>query len=84
MPKDNLQLISARIDAETIQKIEKFTERHSYWKRNSVINNLLMTIFRDFSDKQIYDMVRRSNFKDQCVRVDYEICDYVQNITPKP
>lgn len=84
MSKDNLQLISARIDAETIQKIEKFTERHSYWKRNSIINNLLMTIFRDFTDKQIYDMVRRNNFKDQCVRVDYEICDYVQHITPKP
>ena len=78
MNKDNLQLISARIDSDTLQKIEKFTARHSYWKRNTIINCLLMTIFKDFSDKQIYDMVRRNHFKDQFVRSEYEICDYIK------
>lgn len=77
MPKENLQLISVRIDPDTLAKIEKFTIRHSYWKRNTIINNVLMTIFQDFNDKQIYDMIRRIHFKDQNVRSEYEITDYV-------
>lgn len=77
MPKENLQLISARIDTDTLAKIEKFTARHSYWKRNTIINSLLMAIFHDFNDKQIYDMVRRNYFKDQNVKCEYEITDYV-------
>lgn len=78
MPKDNLQLISARIDQDTLDKIEKFTARHSYWKRNTIINCLLTTIFKDFNDRQIYDMVRRNHFKDQNVQCEYEITDYVK------
>lgn len=77
MPKENLQLMSVRIDPDTRAKIEIFTARHAYWKRNTVINNLLTTIFKDFKDRQIYDMVRRNNFKDQNVQCEYEITDYV-------
>lgn len=76
MPKENLQLISARLDTDTLAKIEKFAARHSYWKRNTIINCLLMTIFQDFNDRQIYDMVRRNNFSDQYVECKYEITDY--------
>ena len=47
MPKENLQLISVRIDPDTVAKIEKFAARHSYWKRNTIINNVLMTIFQE-------------------------------------
>lgn len=77
MPRENLQLISVRLDPDTLAKIEKFAARHSYWKRNTIINNVLMTIFQDFNDKQIYDMIRRIHFKDQNVRSEYEITDYV-------
>ena len=77
MPKENLQLISVRIDPDTLAKIEKFAARHSYWKRNTIINCLLTTIFQDFNDKQIYDMIRRINFKNQNVECGYEITDYV-------
>lgn len=78
MPKDNLQLISARIDTDTLAKIEWFAARHTYWKRNTIINNLLMTIFKDFNDRQIYDMVRRNNFNKAIVQSDYEITGYVR------
>lgn len=77
MPKENLQLISVRLDPDTLAKIEKFTKRHSYWKRNTIINCLLMTVLQDFNDRQIYDMVRRNHFKDQHVKCEYEITDYV-------
>ena len=83
MPKDNLQLISARIDSDTLQKIETFTTRHCYWKSNAVINGILMTIFKDFNERQIYDMVRRNFFKEQYVKSEYEICDYTVSNKPK-
>lgn len=78
MPKDNLKLISVRIDPDTLAKIEKFAARHSYWKRNTIINNLLTTVFNDFNERQIYDMVRRNNFNKAMVQSDYEITGYVR------
>ena len=78
MPKENLQLISVRIDPDTLAKIEKFAARHSYWKRNTIINCLLTTIFQDFNERQIYDMVRRSNFDKAIITSKYEITGYVR------
>lgn len=78
MPKENLQLISVRIDPDTLAKIEKYAARHSYWKRNTIINNLLTTIFKDFNERQIYDMVRRNNFNKAIVESEYEITGYVR------
>lgn len=78
MPKENLQLISARLDTDTLAKIEKFAARHSYWKRNTIINNLLTTVFNDFNERQIYDMVRRNNFNKAIVESEYEITGYVR------
>ena len=78
MDKNNLQLISARIDPDTLARVDKFAERHCYWKRNTIINNILMSIFQDFNDRQIYDMVRRNLFKKQNVECHYEISDYVK------
>lgn len=78
MPKENLQLISVRIDPDTLAKIEKFAARHSYWKRNTIINCLLTTVFNDFNERQIYDMVRRNNFNKAIVQSEYEITGYVR------
>jgi len=78
MPKENLQLISARLDTDTLAKIEKFAARHSYWKRNTIINSLLTTVFNDFNERQIYDMVRRNNFNKAIVQSEYEITGYVR------
>ena len=73
MPQKNLQLISVRIDPDTIKKIEEFASRRCYWKRNTIINAILTNVMNDFPEKDIYDMVRRSMFtKDQIV-AKYEI-----------
>lgn len=73
MSKENLQLISARIDQDTLAKIERFMVHHPYWKRNAVINNILTTVLNDFDGKMIYDMVRRSFFRDSTITAHYEI-----------
>jgi hypothetical protein len=58
MPQEKLKLISARVDPATLAKIDQFLKRHYYWKRNTVINNILGAVFDKFTDSDIYDMVR--------------------------
>ena len=73
MPKENLQLISVRLDPDTIAKIKEFCQKHRYWKRNTVINQVLTTVMNDFNDQQQYDMARRSMFRKSEVKAEYEI-----------
>ena len=58
MAKENLVLVSCRIDPETLKKIETLTNKHYYWKRNTVINGILTAVMDNFTDQQVYDMVR--------------------------
>lgn len=53
-----LKLISVRIDPMAVERIDQFRRRHTYWKRNSVINGVLSSVLRSASDEQIYDLVR--------------------------
>lgn len=58
MAKDNLVLVSCRIDPETLEKIEKQVKKHYYWKRNTIINGILTAVMDNFTDQQVYDMIR--------------------------
>lgn len=71
--KDSKKLISARIDPETINKIEAFSEKHKYWTRNRIIDKVLYAVFKDFDDKDIYDMVRRPYWSQSKVMAKYEV-----------
>lgn len=73
MATENLKLTSVRLDPETLTKIEEFCKKRTYWKKNTVINRILMTVMRDFDDGEIYDMVRRNHFLSQHVEKKYEI-----------
>lgn len=59
------KLISARLDPHTLEKIDAFTKKHYYWKRNTVISNVLDAVFDRFDDGDIYDMVRYSRYHDR-------------------
>lgn len=52
------QLLSVRLDPTTLENIEKFTSKHTYWKRNTVISGVLDAVFDNFSPSDIYDMAR--------------------------
>jgi len=58
MAQPNLTQISAKIDPETIAKIDRITEHHYYWKRNTIINGILTAVVDTFSPNEIYDMIR--------------------------
>ena len=57
---ENKKLISTRLNPQTLAKIDKFVEYRRYWKRNTVISNVLDAVFECFDEKAIYDMVRYS------------------------
>lgn len=57
---ENKKLLSARLDPQTLEKVETFSRKHPYWKRNTVISNVLDAVFDCFDEKAIYDMVRYS------------------------
>lgn len=59
------KLISARLEPQTLEKIDAFIQKHYYWKRNTVISNVLDAVFDCFDDGDIYDMVRYSRHHDR-------------------
>lgn len=71
----NLRLISCRINPDTLDQIDAFAEKRYFWTRNTVINRLLSSIFRNFSDRQIYDMVRQDSVHPEPVVCDFKIVD---------
>ena len=58
---ENKKLISARLNPQTLAKIDDFVKNRHYWKRNTVISNVLDAVFECFDEKAIYDMVRRDH-----------------------
>lgn len=58
MARENLKPVSTRLDPETIKAIDQFVVKRRYWKRNTVINQVLTAVFKNFEENDIYDMVR--------------------------
>lgn len=73
MPLQNLQLMSVRIDPDTIKKLDDFCSRHRYWKRNTVINAILYAVMNNFTERDIYDMARTNPLKKETITAKYEI-----------
>lgn len=73
MAKENLTLVSCRIDPETLEKIEALTKKHYYWKRNTVINRILTAVMDNFTGQQVYDMIRYWRQGHNEVKAEFEI-----------
>ena len=73
------KLTSIRFDEDVLEKIERFTADHRYWKRSDVINLVLRAVFENFETREIYDMVRGWVWHNKKVNTKFEITD-----EPKP
>lgn len=73
MERENLKVISVRLEPQVINAIDEFVRKHKYWKRNTVINSILCSVMRDFKEKDIYDMSRRNAFRNQEIEAKYTI-----------
>lgn len=72
MARENLKLVSCRIDPDALKAIDQFVAKHRYWKRNSVINQIVTNVFALMSEKDIYDLVRHFAQKNECVTLNWE------------
>lgn len=77
--KTNAKLTSIRLDAVVVDAVEKLVKKHSYWKKSQIINALLEAVFLNFTEGQIYDMMRTYNWDRREVQTAFEIMDEMCN-----
>lgn len=70
---EETKLTSIRLRVDVLQKIDKIAKDHIYWKRSEVINTLLLAVVSNFNDRQIYDMLRRWDWRQNVVKAEFEI-----------
>lgn len=73
--RNKKQQTSIRFDVDVLEKIERFTADHRYWKRSDVINLVLRAVFENFGTSEIYDMVRNWSWDKKKVNAKFEITD---------
>lgn len=77
--KTNAKLTSIRLDPVVVDAVEKLVKKHSYWKKSQIINALLEAVFLNFTEGQIYDMMRTYNWDRREVQTAFEIMDEMCN-----
>jgi len=55
---ENMKQISAKIDPETLDKIDKLALSSSFYKRNTIINNILTAILFEADSRTINLLLR--------------------------
>ena len=55
---ENLKQLSVKIDPATLQKIDETVKKLHYYKRNSVINNVLTSLFFNADSLTIAKLIR--------------------------
>lgn len=75
MSRDNLKLVSIRMDDELIQKLDQLSHDYTYWNRSDIIRNILTAVLAEMSKGDIYNMVRYYYNKRNVVNAKFEITD---------
>ena len=83
MSRDNLKLISVRLDDDLIRKLDELAQRYTYWKRSDIIRNILIAALAEMSAGDIYNMVRYHFYKKNVVDAKFEITDEFKPLEKK-
>lgn len=75
MSRDNLKLISVRLDDDLIKKLDEVAQKHTYWKRSDIIRNILFAAISEMSGGDIYNMIRYHYYKKNVIDAKFEITD---------
>lgn len=75
MSRENLKLVSVRMDDEVIKKLDEMARVYSYWKRSDIIRNILIAVLAEMPAGDIYNMVRYHYYKKNVVDAKFEITD---------
>lgn len=75
MSRENLKLVSVRMDDDLIRKLDEVAQKHTYWKRSDIIRNILIAVLAEMSAGDIYNMIRYAWYKKNVVNAKFEITD---------
>lgn len=75
MSRENMKVMSVRLDDDLIEKLDEVAQRHAYWKRSDVIRNILIAVFAEMSKVDLYNMIRYNFYKKNVVNAKFEITD---------
>ena len=75
MSRENLKLVSVRMDDDLIKKLDEVAQKHTYWKRSDIIRNILIAVLAEMSAADLYNMIRYHYFKKNVVNAKFEITD---------
>lgn len=75
MSRENLKLISVRLDEDLIRKLDEVARRHIYWNRSDIIRNILIAALAEMSPRDIYNMIRYYQYNKNVVDAKFEITD---------
>ena len=75
MSRENLKLVSVRLDEELIQKLDEQVRSHVYWKRSDIIRNILTAVLSEMSGGAIYNMLRYYYYRKNVIDAKFEITD---------
>ena len=73
MSRENLKLISVRLDDDLIRKLDELAQKYTYWKRSDIIRNILIAALAEMSAGDIYNMIRYHYLKKNVVNAKFEI-----------
>lgn len=73
MSRENLKLVSVRMDDDLIKKLDEVAQKHTYWKRSDIIRNILTAVLAEMSASDIYNMIRYAWYKKNVVDAKFEI-----------
>lgn len=75
MRRDNLKLISVRLDEDLIKQLDEVAQKYTYWRRSDIIRNLLIAVLAEMSAGDIYNMIHYHYYKKNVVNAKFEITD---------
>lgn len=73
MSRENLKLISVRLDEDLLKKLDEVAQRHIYWRRSDIIRNILIAALNEMSEKDLYNMIRYYQYNKNVVDAKFEI-----------
>lgn len=83
MSRDNLTLVSVRMDDDLIRKLDEEVKKHIYWRRSDIIRNILTAVLAEMSAGDIYNMLRYYYYKKNVVDAKFEITDELKPFEKK-
>lgn len=66
---EKLKQLSVRIDSDTIRKIDEMANETTYWKRNTIINQILTVMMQYTSKDGLFNIMQFHPNAFHCVEI---------------